>query len=94
VGNVAIPLAFKVPLPICVVESKKAAVPVGTPLPDVGVTVAVNVTDWPETDGFSNEANVVLVEVAVAAACVTARACVPTVIVAVRGDVFGFAAMV
>jgi hypothetical protein len=34
-------------------------VPVGVPLPEV--TVAVNVTDWPNTDGFTDEATAVAV---------------------------------
>jgi hypothetical protein len=37
-------------------------VPVGVPDPgEVAVTVAVNVTDWPVTDGFAEEATAVVV---------------------------------
>jgi hypothetical protein len=31
-------------------------------LGDTGLTVAVNVTDWPKTDGLAEEATVVVVE--------------------------------
>ena len=41
--------------------------PVGVPL--VPVTVAVNVTDWPNTDGFCEEATTV-VELALLTVCV------------------------
>jgi hypothetical protein len=34
-------------------------VPVGVPAPgDTALTVAVNVTDWPKTDGFTDEVTV------------------------------------
>ena len=37
--------------------------PVGVPLPDFGVTVAVNVTNWPKTDGLAEELTVIVVAV-------------------------------
>ena len=43
-----------------VVPSLKITVPVGVPTPgETAATVAVNVTDWPETDGLAEEAKVV-----------------------------------
>ncbi len=33
----------------------------GVPLPDAGVTVAVNVTEWPTTDGSVEDASVMVV---------------------------------
>ncbi len=36
--------------------------PVGVPVPEVGATVAVNVTWSPKVDGFSDETTVVMVE--------------------------------
>ena len=42
--------------------SLKVTVPVGVPLPgEVTLTVAVKVTDWPDTDGFAEDATVVVV---------------------------------
>ena len=40
-------------------------VPVGVTLPLACVTVAVNVTDWPRMDGFSDEPSVVVVPIVV-----------------------------
>jgi hypothetical protein len=48
-----------VPVPMAVPPSRKVTVPVG--VPPVDVTVAVNVTDWPITDGFGEEVTVVVV---------------------------------
>ena len=48
-----------VPLPIETPLSRKVTVPVGVPEPGP-VTVAVNVTLWPNTDGLSDEASVVV----------------------------------
>lgn len=48
VVNVAEPDELSVPVPICVAPSRNETLPVGTPEPDWGVTVVVNVTDWPE----------------------------------------------
>src|SRR5712691_238329 len=52
--KVAWPL-LRVPVPRMVVPSLKVTVPVGVPVV-AGVTVAVKVTDCPETDGFAEEA--------------------------------------
>jgi hypothetical protein len=53
--NVAVsPLS--VPVPKVVVPSMNVTVPVGVPAPgDTAATVAVNVTDWPKTEGFTEE---------------------------------------
>ena len=56
--NVAIPEPFSVPVPRIVDPSSNVTVPVGVPEPG-DVTVAVNVTDYPKTDGFAPEANAV-----------------------------------
>jgi len=49
-------------LPITAAPSRKLTVPVGDPAPGaVTVTVAVNVTDCPNTDGFTDEVRLVLV---------------------------------
>ena len=43
----------------------KVTVPVGVPAPGaLAVTVAVNVTDWPKTDGLTDETNALVVEAA------------------------------
>jgi hypothetical protein len=57
--KVATPEPLRVPVPSVVVPSMKVTVPVGVPVPVVGVTVAVNVTDWPNTLGFVLEVSVV-----------------------------------
>lgn len=47
------PLVETVPVPKVVPPSLNVTVPVGVPAPgDSTVMVAVNVTDWPKTDGF------------------------------------------
>ena len=49
-------------MPNVFVPSLKLTVPVGVPAPgETALTVAVKVTDWPETDGFAEEATVVVV---------------------------------
>jgi len=49
-------------LPMTVTPSRKFTVPVGLPAPGaVTVTVAVKVTDCPNTDGFADELRLVLV---------------------------------
>ena len=49
-------------LPITVAPSRKLTVPVGDPAPGaVTVTVAVNVTDCPNTDGLTDDVRVVAV---------------------------------
>src|SRR5437667_3474247 len=45
-----------------VAPSLKVTVPLGVPAPPL--TVAVKVTDWPKTDGFCEEATLVVVEAA------------------------------
>jgi hypothetical protein len=59
--NVAVPPPI-VPVPKVVVPSLNVTVPVGIPAPgDTGTTVAVNVTDWPKSDGFNDEVRPVVV---------------------------------
>ena len=61
VVNVAMP-PLSVPVPIGLPPSRNVTVPVEVPAPGVtGETVAVNVTDWPNTDGFTDEVTVVAV---------------------------------
>src|SRR5947209_613086 len=65
VVNVALPLLFRVALPIgpepLPKVSTKKTIPVGVPAPGlVAVTVAVSVTDSPLTDGFCEEVTVVV----------------------------------
>ena len=57
--NVANPLPFKVAVPSVVEPFLKVMVPDG--VPEEPVTVAVKVTDWPKTDGFTEDANAVVV---------------------------------
>ena len=59
---VACPLAFNVPVPSVVVPSLKVTVPVGVPVPELGATVAVKVTDCPTVEGFTDEVTVVVVD--------------------------------
>jgi len=58
VVNVATPLPFNVPVPSVAAPSANVALPVG--VPEVPDTVAVNVTDWPTSAGFSEEVIVVV----------------------------------
>ena len=54
--NVAIPEPFNVPVPSTVDPSMKVTVLVGIPEPGaLEMTVAVKVTDWPNTDGLAEE---------------------------------------
>ena len=53
VVSVAWPEPFRVPVPRVVAPSLNVTVPVGVEADPV--TVAVKVTDWPKTDGFSEE---------------------------------------
>lgn len=79
VFNVALP-DESVPVPRVVAPSLKVTVPVGVPVPPVLVTVAVNVTDWLNTEGFAFEATVVVVAVSATAgieSSQTPRPCVP-----------------
>jgi len=48
-------------LPITVAPSRKFTVPVGLTTVVLPVTVAVKVTLWPKTDGFADDARVVVV---------------------------------
>jgi hypothetical protein len=59
VANVALP-ELKLAVPRVEAPSRKVTVPVGVPVPGAtAVTVAVNVTDWPNTDGFTDELTLV-----------------------------------
>jgi hypothetical protein len=61
VDRLALP-PLRVDVPITVEPSLKLTVPVGVPAPGlVTLTVAVNVTAWPNTDGFTEETTLVLV---------------------------------
>jgi len=66
-SDAAPPLILLVPR--TVVPFLKVTVPVGVP-DDVEVTVAVNLTYWPNSAGFKEETNVVVV--AFSTTCVTA----------------------
>jgi hypothetical protein len=66
--KVATPLAFSGPVPRLVDPSRKVTVPVGTPLVDWGVTVAVNVTLWPAVTCIAEAVNAVVVAAVVGAA--------------------------
>lgn len=61
--NVATPEALSAPVPIVAPLSLKVTDPVGVPvLPvELSVTVAVNVTEAPEVDGFTEEISDVVV---------------------------------
>jgi hypothetical protein len=58
--NVAVP-ADIVPVPSVVVPSRNVTGPVSVATVVLPVTVAVKVTDCPKTDGFADEATVVVV---------------------------------
>ena len=60
--KVATPLLFKVPVPSVLVPSLKVTVPPAIPAPGpVTATVAVKVTDCPKSEGFTEDANAVVV---------------------------------
>ena len=59
VAKVACPEPFNTPDPKVIAPSLNVTVPVGVPDPADGVTVAVNVTVWPQIEGFSEEVSVV-----------------------------------
>jgi hypothetical protein len=62
VVNVAWPELFRLPEPSVVVPSMNSTVPDGVPEPGrSAVTAAVNVTDWPNTEGFAEDVIVVVV---------------------------------
>ena len=61
--KVATPLPFNVPVPRVVAPFLKVTVPLAVPAPgDAALTVAVKVTDWPKTDGFTEDVKAVVVE--------------------------------
>ncbi len=61
VVNVATP-PLSVPVPMGLPPSRNVTVPVGVPAPGATAeTVAVKVTDWPKTDGWTDEVTVVAV---------------------------------
>src|SRR3954453_11085453 len=54
VENVALPAASSAAVPTTVTPSRKSTETVGVPAPGAtAATVAVNVTDWPAADGFT-----------------------------------------
>ena len=60
--NVAVP-PLSAPVPRLAVPSLNVTVPVGVPEPGAfAETVAVNVTDWPKSDGLADESTAVVVE--------------------------------
>lgn len=59
VVNAACLFAFIVPVPIWVVPSRNATVPVGVPLPVFGLTVAVKVTGCPKVAALPEDASAV-----------------------------------
>ena len=62
VVKLAWPDPLRVLVPRDVAPSKNSTEPAGVPVPGaVAVTVAVNVTDWPNFDGFADEDSAVLV---------------------------------
>src|SRR5450631_442386 len=61
VAKVAVP-ALRVPVPIGLPPSMKVTIPAGIPAPGATAeTVAVKVTDWPKTVGFTEEVTAVVV---------------------------------
>jgi hypothetical protein len=61
VASVATPALFNEIVFRVVVPSVNVAEPVGVPVPDDGVTVAVKVTDWPVVMDEADAVNVVVV---------------------------------
>ncbi len=62
VVNMAWPALSRVPVPRMVEPSLKVTVPVGVPAPGLlAVTVAVKVTDCPDSDGLAEELTSVVV---------------------------------
>jgi hypothetical protein len=59
----AAPLLFNVPVPKTVAPLWKVTVPVGTTVPEAGVTVAVSVSDDPNVTVLSDAAIVIVVEI-------------------------------
>src|SRR5437667_11135432 len=74
VPKVACPPASAFVLSV-VAPSLKMTEPVGVPAPgETALTVAVNVTDWPNTDGLTDEASAVLLLASLTACVNTAEA--------------------
>jgi hypothetical protein len=62
VASVPLPESSRVPEPSVVAPSLNTTVPVGVPVPGACAdTDAVNVTDWPNTDGDPDDAMLVTV---------------------------------
>jgi len=62
VANVATPDPLSAPVPSVVPPSLNVTLPVGVPAPGAtAATVAVKVTDWPNTDGWAEEVTPVVV---------------------------------
>ncbi len=60
VARVAVPLVNVAAAPKLVPPSLNCTVPLGVPAPGATAeTVAVNVTDWPETEGFTEDETLV-----------------------------------
>lgn len=95
-ASVPVPEASKVAAPRLVAPSRKFTVPVGTVVPEAGVTMAVKVTDCPTTDGFTEEVSTVVVPVRAVAGWVTVAFWFATLMIAtcVAPDVFGAAVAV
>ncbi len=68
VMNSATPEPFRELVPSTVWPSRNVTVPLGVLGPLTPATVAVNVTDWPRVDGFTDEERVVVVAVSGAVA--------------------------
>jgi hypothetical protein len=79
--KVATPLALRMPVPILLPSDLKMTVPVGAAVPEV-VTVAVQVTGSPKTDGFRLEASEVEVMLRGFGVIATPTGAVPTATVA------------
>jgi len=80
VTNVAWPEPFRVPVPSVLAPSLKVTVPVGVPAPELfAVTVAVKITDCPDTDGLAEEVTPVVVPGSVVVVVVAADVVVEVV---------------
>jgi hypothetical protein len=76
VERVALP-EDRLAVPKVEAPSRKVTVPVGTPVPEAtALTVAVNVTAWPDADGFT-ELVIVVVLFALFTVCVMAADVLP-----------------
>src|SRR5262245_50949740 len=74
VVNVALPSAPTVAVPRVTAPSLKVTMPVGTPAPGAtAATVAVNVTAWPTTAGFSDDARATDVDAGLTVTVTTAE---------------------